>query len=146
MIRRRAFLAYAVGQKKAICGQCGGTCRGWCDRRQRQARDLPNGTMRLYLRFETRRVQCLRCNAVKRERLDFLADNPFYAKRFAYYVGQRCRASCIKELAEELSRAIRPLVRGMSGRLSATCCPSRRFGFQSASLIHALWCKECICI
>jgi len=28
---------------------------------------------------------------VKRERLDFLADNPFYTKRFAYYVGRRCR-------------------------------------------------------
>jgi transposase len=39
---------------------------------------------------------------VKRERLDFLADNPFYTKRFAYYVGRRCRASSIKEVAEEL--------------------------------------------
>jgi hypothetical protein len=27
---------------------------------------------------------------VKRERLDFLADNPHYTKRFAYYVGRRC--------------------------------------------------------
>jgi len=75
---------------------------GWYDRRQRQSRDLPNGTMRVYLRFEIRRVRCRRCNAVKRERLDFLADNPFYTKRFAYYVGQRCRASSIKEVAEEL--------------------------------------------
>ncbi len=39
---------------------------------------------------------------MKRERLSFLADNPFYTKRFAYYVGQRCRASSIKEVAEEL--------------------------------------------
>src|SRR5437868_165649 len=75
---------------------------GWYDRRQRQSRDLPNGTMRVYLRFEIRRVRCRRCNAVKRERLDFLADNPFYTKRFAYYVGQRCHASSIKEVAEEL--------------------------------------------
>ena len=58
--------------------------------------------MRLYLRFEIRRLHCRRCNAVKRERLSFLADNPFYTKRFAYYVGQRCRASSIKEVAEEL--------------------------------------------
>jgi hypothetical protein len=28
---------------------------------------------------------------VKQERLDFLADNPFYTKRFAYFVGRRCR-------------------------------------------------------
>jgi transposase len=39
---------------------------------------------------------------VKRERLDFLADNPFYTKRFAFYVGKRCRASAIKDVAEEL--------------------------------------------
>ena len=30
------------------------------------------------------------CGKVKRERLEFLADNPFYTKRFAYYVGRRC--------------------------------------------------------
>jgi transposase len=58
--------------------------------------------MRIYLRFEIRRLFCRRCDAVKRERLDFLADNPFYTKRFAYYVGRRCRSSSIKEIAEEL--------------------------------------------
>jgi transposase len=75
---------------------------GWYDRRERQTRDLPNGQMRIYLRFEIRRIFCRRCGAVKRERLDFLADNPFYTKRFAYYVGRRCRGSAIKEIAEEL--------------------------------------------
>ena len=39
---------------------------------------------------------------MKRERLEFLADNPFYTKRFAYYVGRRCRATTIKDVAEEL--------------------------------------------
>jgi transposase len=39
---------------------------------------------------------------VKRERLEFLADNPFYTKRFAYYVGRRCQESTIKDVAEEL--------------------------------------------
>ena len=38
---------------------------------------------------------------MKRERLDFLADNPFYTKRFAYYVGRRCRQATIKDVAEE---------------------------------------------
>jgi hypothetical protein len=38
---------------------------------------------------------------VKRERLDFLADNPFYTKRFAYYVGRRCRQATIKDIAKE---------------------------------------------
>ena len=39
---------------------------------------------------------------MKQERLDFLADNPFYTKRFAFYVGKRCRASTIKDVATEL--------------------------------------------
>ena len=39
---------------------------------------------------------------MKREQLDFLADNPFYTKRFAWFVGRRCRASTIKDVAEEL--------------------------------------------
>ena len=39
---------------------------------------------------------------MKRERLDFLADNPFYTKRFAYYVARRCRQATIKDIAEEL--------------------------------------------
>lgn len=49
-----------------------------------------------------RRVSCDRCDAVRRERLDFLADNPFYTKRFAHYVGRRCRSTTIKDLAQEL--------------------------------------------
>jgi transposase len=39
---------------------------------------------------------------VKTERIDWIADNPFYTKRFAYYVGRRCRSSSIKDVAEEL--------------------------------------------
>jgi transposase len=39
---------------------------------------------------------------VKRERLEFLADNPFYTKRFAYFVGRRCRQATIKDVAKEL--------------------------------------------
>ena len=39
---------------------------------------------------------------MKTERLDWLADNPFYTKRFAYFVGRRCRQTPLKEVAEEL--------------------------------------------
>ena len=59
------------------------------DRTRRQVRDLSCGDMRIYLDFEVRRVECRSCGKVKRERLEFLADNPFYTKRFAYYVGRR---------------------------------------------------------
>jgi len=47
-------------------------------------------------------VDCLGCGKVKQEKLSFLADNPFYSKRFAFYVGRRCRASTIKDVAKEL--------------------------------------------
>ncbi len=49
-----------------------------------------------------RRVDCRSCGKVKRERLAWLADNPFYTKRFAWLVGRRCRAATIKDVAKEL--------------------------------------------
>jgi transposase len=39
---------------------------------------------------------------VKREALEFLGESPFYTKRFAYYVGRRCRGATIKDIAQEL--------------------------------------------
>ena len=39
---------------------------------------------------------------MKTERLPWLANNPFYTQRFAFYVGQRCRDSSVKAIAEEL--------------------------------------------
>jgi transposase len=39
---------------------------------------------------------------VRREKLSFLANNPFYTKRFAYYVGRRCSTSTIQDVAKEL--------------------------------------------
>jgi transposase len=40
---------------------------------------------------------------VKRERLDFLADNAHFTKRFAFYVGRRCRQASIRDVAKELA-------------------------------------------
>ena len=39
---------------------------------------------------------------MKRESRAFLADTPFYTKRFAFAVGRRCRAASIKSVAKEL--------------------------------------------
>jgi transposase len=64
-------------------------------------RDLSCGDRRIYLDLELRRVACRCCGTVKQERLDSLADNPFYTKRFAYFVGRRCRASTIQDVARE---------------------------------------------
>ena len=76
--------------------------RSFYDRTRREVRDLSSGPFRIYLDLEVRRVRCRQCAAVKRERLEFLADNPFYTERFAHYVGRRCRAATIKDIAEEL--------------------------------------------
>jgi len=48
-----------------------------------------------------RRIHCRACGQVKTERLDFLADNPFYTKRFAWHVGRRCRQSSARDVAKE---------------------------------------------
>ena len=76
---------------------------GWYDRKTRWVRDLSCGLFRIYLEFEVRRVLCRSCKAVKRERLEFLGDNPFYTKRFANAVGRRCRNETIKDVASELN-------------------------------------------
>jgi len=65
-------------------------------------RDLSCGDTRVLLEFDVRRVACRACGKVKQERLPFLADNPFYTKRFAFYVGERCRSSTIRDVAREL--------------------------------------------
>ena len=60
------------------------------------------GDARIYIDVEVRRVQCKGCGKVKREKLPWLANNPFYTKRFSYYVGRKCRAMTVKDVAKEL--------------------------------------------
>src|SRR5437870_7492182 len=81
--------------KITLCGYCGRAYWGVYDRTRRQVRDLSCGDMRIHLDFEVRRVCCRSCGKVKREQLEFLSDNPFYTKRFAHYVGRRCRTATI---------------------------------------------------
>lgn len=81
---------------------CGTVHFGWYDRTQRRVRDLPCGGYRIYLQMEVRRVDCRRCGAVKRERLEDLLDNALHTKRFAYYVGRRCRTETIADVAREV--------------------------------------------
>lgn len=44
----------------------------------------------------------MKCGTVKSEKLNWLANNPFYTKRLAFHVGRRCRSSPIKDVAREL--------------------------------------------
>jgi hypothetical protein len=95
-------LSLSSAGKKTACGCCGRVQIGWYDRKIRRVRDKSCGDARIYLDLEIRRVDCRSCGAVKQEKRSFLADNPFYTKRFAYYVGRRCRSSTIKDVAKEL--------------------------------------------
>ncbi len=99
---RRHGLFILSGHKKTVCGCCGTVHRSYYDKTVRQIRDLSCGDTRIYLEVEVRRVMCRGCGKVKRERLDFLANNPFYTKRFAYYVGRKCRVMSIQDVAKEL--------------------------------------------
>lgn len=56
----------------------------------------------MYLEVEIRRVLCRSCGVVRQERPFWIADNPFYTKRFAFFVGRRCRASALTDVAKEL--------------------------------------------
>jgi transposase len=75
------------------------------NRKFRRVRELPCGDLRIYLEFDLRGVACRCCGGVKQERLDWLATNPYYTKRFALYVGKQCRSASIKEVAEDLRLA-----------------------------------------
>jgi len=66
-------------------------------------RDLSCGDTRIYLELEVRRVRCRTSGKVKREQLEFLADNTHFTKRFAFFVGRRCRHATIKDVAKELN-------------------------------------------
>jgi transposase len=95
---RPGHLPPSAGEK-TVCGTCGTVHHSYYDHHQRLVRDLPCGGFRIYLQVEVRRVWCRQCRAVKRERLEFLADNPRYTRRFAHDVGRRCRGSSIKDVA-----------------------------------------------
>ena len=100
-VTRRPASSPCAGGEKTACGACGQVSLSWYDRKTRRVRDLPCGEMRIYLEVEMRRVNCKTCGKVKQETLDWLAGNPFYPKRFAFFVGRRCRTMTIKDVAEE---------------------------------------------
>ena len=85
-----------------MCGACGTVHGTFYDHTIRRVRDLSCGDTRVSLEIQVRRVWCRTCGKVKREQLDFLADNPLYTKRFAFYVGRRCRSATITDVAREL--------------------------------------------
>ena len=103
MIPRRVSSALLRRSKKQPVAAAAECSDGWYDR---QGSPDSRSVVRRYAGVPGVRGAPGRCVAscgkVKRERLEFLADNPFYTKRFAYYVGRRCRSATIKDVAKEL--------------------------------------------
>lgn len=56
--------------------------------------------MRIYLKFEYRRIFCRLCKAVRQETLSWLADSRRFTQRFEDEVGRHCREMSIKRVAE----------------------------------------------
>jgi transposase len=98
----KALIIDLVRRSKEACAVAADGSRAAGTTGARDARNLSFGGPRVYLNFEVRRQLCKHCGTVQRERLEFLADNPFYTKRVACYVGRRCRQASIEDIAEEL--------------------------------------------
>jgi len=47
-------------------------------------------------------VACQKCGGVKREKLEFLSDDPRYTQRFAMKIGAMCRAMTISDVARHM--------------------------------------------
>ncbi len=107
---------------------------------------------RIVLELEVGRVACRHCGSVKRERLDFLADNPHFTKRFAFYVGRRCAQASIRDVAKELKldwdtvKSTRPVGTtgrcehgGVQGQAAAATDGSLRFQGSSSAMREAGW-------
>ena len=109
---------------------CGHVHSAYYDKRPRWVRDLSCGDKRVYLDFPIRRVRCIRCGTVKNEGLDWLANNPFYTQRFAFFVGRRCRETTVKEVADDLVldwHAVKELdTQYMAEQVRRTGCPAPR--------------------
>lgn len=82
-----------------MCSGCGRVLRTFRDRRTYRTRDLDAGTLRIFLDFEYRRVDCPVCG-VRQERLDWLAENPRYTRDFARAVGRDARSMSLIDVAQ----------------------------------------------
>ena len=102
---------FSVIRRPALCTCIGGGKNGLRSLRHDRARVVRSqaalgagfGVWRLSNLFGDRGAsnRLSRCLKVKQEKLEWLADNQFYSKRFAFFVGRRCRATTIKDVAQE---------------------------------------------
>ena len=103
-VRGRQYEGCSGIPRSGSCGSCAGEKNGlwslWAasHRTSTIARPVeyatsPVATLGCTWRSRSGACACRSCGSVKQEKLPWLANNPFYTKRFAFYVGRRCRAS-----------------------------------------------------
>lgn len=56
----------------------------------------------MYIEFEVRRIVCKKTGLRRQEYIEWVSDNPFYTKRFADFVGRKCRGMTLSDVAKEL--------------------------------------------
>lgn len=100
-VTRRPWSSNCDAGEKTFCGACGRAHRTFYDHKMRRVRDLSCGDRRVRPDVEIRRVLCRSCGKVKQESLEWLANHPFYTRRFSFWVGRRCRVSTIRDVARE---------------------------------------------
>ena len=76
--------------------------RTFYDHKRVRARDLSCGGRAVFLDFELRRVKCTSCG-VKQEKLSFLSPNKKFTQRFAWIIGDLCRAMSICDVAKRMN-------------------------------------------
>lgn len=82
------------------CSECGKKVRAKYDRRSRRWRHLDLGEMRLFLRYEVRRVSCKRCG-VRVEKVPWAAPSSWFTFEFEHrvaYLTQRTDKTTVVEL------------------------------------------------
>jgi transposase len=87
-----------AASKKTICS-CGKIHHCWYDTREKVIRDLDAFGTAVYLAFQIRRVECARCQAVKTERVSWLALSNRATKRFEEAVGRMAKQMSLTEVA-----------------------------------------------
>ena len=86
--------------KKTVCSTCGTARAGRYDAKIHRVRDVASAGTRIFLEFETWRLYCHRCQAVKQETLAWLADSGRFTKRFERDIGRQCREMSIARVAD----------------------------------------------
>lgn len=78
--------------RKPRCSSCGYTCRGYDRAKDRKWRHLDAAGMKLYLRYRTRRVDCVRCG-VTVEHLPWADVGAWFTRPFEDHVGYLAQRS-----------------------------------------------------